>query len=318
MIISTQSINVAATIFLALALATGGLVEAAAKAKKTPVAMIMQAKGNVTYTKNSKKWKKVRKNKFLFAGYQVKTGSDGTGTVINQAKNTARTLGPNSVVNIDAEGVKLVSGELSDPTAATGNLVAGLSKRFAKAQRYTTVRRGVLKVEQKTIKKLTVSAAYPELVWQAFGPDYAFKLVIDGKDEMIAPKGGDMVVHKLSGLAPGEHSYRIEILKDGAVVYAPKRDGTLIWLSDDEESAYLASEEAMRKDSGGDDFLIAAHRDQNGLKVPAMRAYRKYFAANPDDNDMRPMLIKAYFDLKLKNLRVKEAGVYNEMASSDG
>ena len=74
MIISTQSINVAATIFLALALATGGLVEAAAKAKKTPVAMIMQAKGDVTYTKNSKKWKKVRKNKFLFIHRPNKKG----------------------------------------------------------------------------------------------------------------------------------------------------------------------------------------------------------------------------------------------------
>ena len=307
-------LNVVATILLAVSIVAGGVTNAAAKAKKLPVAMFMQAKGDVTYSKNTKKWKKIRKNKFLFSGYQLKTGSDGSGTLIEQAKNTSRNVGPNSLINIDIDGVTLVSGELSDPVAATGNFMKGLSKRFAKAQRYTTVRRGVLKIEQRTIKRLTVSATYPDLVWQGFGPEYSFKLVIDGEDEIIAATDGDMVVHKLSGLTPGEHSYRIELLKDGVVVYTPKRDGTLVWLADDEEAAYLASEEEVRKASDGDDFLIAAHRAEHGLKVPAMKAYRKYFAANIDDNDIRPMLIKVYFDLKLKNLRVKEAGLYNEMA----
>lgn len=309
-------LKLAIALFAALSLVVGGA--AMAKPKKTPVAMIMQAKGKVEYTKNGKKWKKVRRNKFLFAGAQVRTGADGGGVLINQAKNTSRTLGANSVISIEDDGAKLVSGSLSDPVAASGNLVASLTKRFSKAQRYTTVRRGVMHVEQKTIKKITLSPTYPNLVWQAFGPEYSFRLVIDGKAQEISGKSGATISHRLSGLAPGKHSYRIEILKDGQVVYTPKRDGSIIWLSQEEEAAYLAGEEAVRKMSGGDDFLIAAHMDDKGFLVPAMETYRKYFSANPDDNDMRPMLIKAYFDLKLKNMRIKEAGVYNKMAESEG
>lgn len=311
-----QFFKIAAALVMALSLVVGGAVQAATK--KVPVSMIMQAKGDVTYSKDGAKWKKVRKNKFLFAGYTIKTGSDGSGVVINQAENTSRNLGPNSVITINDEGAQLVSGALSDPVAASGNMIASLTKRFSKAQRYTTVRRGVMHVEQKTIKKLTLSAAYPELVWQNFGSDYTFRLVIDGKAHDVASSTGDLVSYKVSGLPPGKHSYRIEILKGGSVVFKPKRDGNIVWLSNEEEAAYLAGEKAIREMSAGDDFLVAAHMDEKGFLVPAMKTYQKYFQENPDDNDMRPMLIKAYFDLKLNKQRIEEAGKYNEIADSEG
>ena len=53
------------------------------------------------------------------------------------------------------------------------------------------------------------------------------------------------------------------------------------------------------------------------MTVGAMDLYRKYFDAFKSDNDMRPMLIKAYNDLKLKDLRQKEATLYNEQMQAN-
>ena len=48
-----------------------------------------------------------------------------------------------------------------------------------------------------------------------------------------------------------------------------------------------------------------------------MDAYRGYFADNPDDNDMRPLLIGAYQNLKLDNLRKSEARRYQAALEED-
>jgi len=53
------------------------------------------------------------------------------------------------------------------------------------------------------------------------------------------------------------------------------------------------------------------------MYVAAMDAYREYFQQNPDDNDMRPLLIQSYQDLKLSNLRESEARLYNAALEED-
>jgi hypothetical protein len=53
------------------------------------------------------------------------------------------------------------------------------------------------------------------------------------------------------------------------------------------------------------------------MYIAAMDTYREYFNENPDDNDMRPLLIQSYQDLKLSDLRVNEARLYNAMLEED-
>ena len=48
-----------------------------------------------------------------------------------------------------------------------------------------------------------------------------------------------------------------------------------------------------------------------GLLVPVMDLYRDFFQAYPAENEMRPLLIKAYHDLKLMDLKEKEAITFN-------
>lgn len=108
-----------------------------------PVAMLIQAKGTVETSRDGATWKPVTRNKLLFTGDQVRTGADGSGTLINQTANTAQTIASGSQIEIAADEHKVVSGTLSKAEPATGDLASGLANRFAEAQRYTTVRRAL-------------------------------------------------------------------------------------------------------------------------------------------------------------------------------
>ncbi|MFT7220518.1 MAG: hypothetical protein ACI8Z1_002135, partial [Candidatus Azotimanducaceae bacterium] len=71
-------------------------------------------------------------------------------------------------------------------------------------------------------------------------------------------------------------------------------------------------------DAIGDDiFLETNFLEENGMYVAAMDTYRAYFQENPDDNDMRPLLIQSYQELKLSNLRESEARLYNAALEED-
>ncbi|MBX9634893.1 MAG: hypothetical protein K2X44_07910, partial [Magnetospirillum sp.] len=150
----------------------------AAIAADPPVSMLIQANGAVETSKDGSKWSPVTRNKFLFAGDMVRTGADGSGKLVDQTTNMAQAVAANSEIKIEAAGAKAVSGSLSAPEPAAGDLVAGLGNRFAEAQRYTTVRRSVNKdgqeIKLRLISTVALSASYPELAWEGYGKQYSY------------------------------------------------------------------------------------------------------------------------------------------------
>ncbi len=312
------------TLFVAAVALMTLAFQGAALAAGSPIAMIMNVKGTVEYTKNGTKWKKVRRNKFLFAGYQIRTGADGSGSLLNQKKGSTRDVAANSVIKIGEEGGEVVSGSLSEPSAADTSVLNGLKNRFAKAQRYTTVRRSTRKVNEKiklsTIRKISLSSSFPDLVWENVGQDYSYRLVIGDTVHEVTGGEGPFVRFKVSGLSAGEHAYRVEVIEkaSGKAVVKPRRDGKITWLDSGKEKEITGALMHLRKIAPGDDFLVASFLEEKGFAVGALDNYVKYFTENPDDNDMRPMLIKAYHDLKLKTLKSKEAMLYNKMLNADG
>ncbi|MFN3075795.1 MAG: hypothetical protein ABT940_02735 [Alphaproteobacteria bacterium] len=286
-----------------------------------PVLMIMQVSGKVEVSKDGSNWAEVTRNKFLFAGDSVRTGADGGGKLVNQASNMSQALSPNTVVKVGDAEASVVSGSLSAPEAVSGDLVAGLGNRFAEAQRYTTVRRSVDKDGQKVTvaaaSQVTLSDSYPEMAWQGLGKDYSYMITVDGKGQPVAASGEEIVRHRLSGLTPGRHKFRLAVLKDGKSVAETEKDGEILWLSADEDKAVKASEQKIRAVLADDDFSLGNFFDSKGMSVVAMDHFRKYFTAHKEDNDMRPMLIKTYHDLKMKGLKSAEAQLYNEMVSKN-
>ncbi|MBT3967203.1 MAG: hypothetical protein HOF48_06580 [Gammaproteobacteria bacterium] len=315
----------------------GDLVLAKGKKSKkgAPVTMIMNVDGQIEYTKNGKKWKKVKRNKFLFPGYQIRTGANGKGTFLNQKSGMSRELSANTVVEITAEGANATTGALSEPVKGSGNLVASLGNRFKKGQKYTTVRRGLkIKLGAASHSKRApykLSSAWPELVWDNVieNPvvkkaskitaenyaEFSYRVTIDDQATIVpAPQGMLVVRHAVAGMESGKHKYKVELLKNGELASEKgKRASTFIWVDDADQEAILARKAAR----GGDELLEAISLDNDGMKVGALDVYSQFFATNLDEIDMRPQMLEHIRGLKLGELLSHEGELYQKLKKED-
>jgi len=290
-------------------------------AKSPPVAKLVQVEGLVEYSRNGAKWRPVRRTKYLFAGYEIRTSEDGSGKVINQTDGTAQELGSNSRIKVLEDGVSLVSGNLTEPKSESGSIFQSLANKFAKAQRYTTVRRSVNTGDEqgcdnkvRTIRSLSLSPSHPDLVWRNACPEFSYRVIIDGEVTDIAGQStSEMIRFPVPAPDAGEHSFRVEVLDIDGTVYIPRKDSTFTWLTADDDKEIVDALVVYKDDV----FEQANYLESKGLYVAAMDAYRGYFKENPDDNDMRPLLIKSYNDLKLTNLKQSEARLYNAALEED-
>lgn len=307
---------------LGLLLGLMTLMAGAAVAKEPPVAKLVDVDGEVAYSRNGEDWSPVNRTKYLFSGYHIRTGEDGTGKLVNQAEGTARSLFNNTVIHISEGEILVVAGRLSEPTEEDTSVFESLMNKFAKAQRYTTVRRSMTAPGEspcdnkvRTIREVTVSPSHSDLVWRNACPEYSYKLVIDNQREIEIPahSTAEMIRYSVAEVGYGEHSYRVEVLDNDGTIYIPRRDSKFTVLNADQEEDIMEQLEAV----GDDIFLETTVLEENGLHVAAMDAYREYFRQNPSDNDMRPLLIQSYQELKLSNLRESEARLYNANLEQD-
>jgi hypothetical protein len=290
-------------------------VSSVSAGREPPVAKLVHVTGSVEYSRNGKTWRPVRRTKYLFSGYQIRTGGDGGGKLISQSTGMGQNLGPNSEISISASDVSVIRGSLSKPKKESSSIFQALSNKFAKAQRYTTVRRVPNSVNEeplcdskvRTISKVSISPSFPDLVWRNACPEYSYRLVIDDTvHEIAAHSNAEMIRFQVEGASTGEHSYRVEVLDIDGTVYIPRKNSAFVWISAKDEKKILAGVE----DFGDDVFLATDLYESQNMFVAAMDAYREYFSANPDDNDMRPLLVKSYQDLKLSKLKENEARLY--------
>lgn len=296
-------------------------VSSTAAGREPPVAKMVQIEGEVAYTRNGTSWRPIRRTKYLFSGFQIKTGADGGGKLINQETGMAQELGPNSEIKIEGGQIALVSGSLTEPKQESASIFEGLSNKFAKAQRYTTVRRGSGHGEDtscnnkvRTVRDVTVSPSHPDLVWRNACPEFSYKLVINDESfEIPAQSTAEMIRFSVADVPPGEHSYRVEVMDNEGTVFIPRKDSSFTMLDGKKEKQIMK----MLKKAGDDVFVQSGILESENMFVASMDNYRTYFAENPDDNDMRPLLIQAYQDLKLDNLRKSEARLYNASLEED-
>ncbi|MBT4491730.1 MAG: hypothetical protein HOC70_00685 [Gammaproteobacteria bacterium] len=309
---------------MGLSLIMGLLISAVSTqlaAKEPPVAKLVQIEGSVEYSRNGTRWSPVRRTKYLFSGYHIRSGKDGSGKLISQSTGKSQELGSNTVIQIADGNIEVISGSLSEPEEEEVSLFQSLLNKFAKAQRYTTVRRSATSGDEpicdskvRTIRNVTVSPSHSDLVWRNACPEFSYKLVID--DDVIevpAQSTSEMIRYNISTVAAGEHRYRVEVLDKDGTVYIPRKESMFTVLTKKQEKEVLD----VLGQVGDDIFLETNILEENGMYVAAMDAYREYFLENPDDNDMRPLLIQSYQDLKLSNLRESEARLYNAALEED-
>ena len=286
-------------------------------ARTPPVGMLFDKSGKVEYTKNGKKWKKVRRNKFVFEGYQVRTGADGSVNFINQKTNESRHIGENSIIRITGVGIEKVSGNLTQGQSA-GNIFSGLQRRFNKSDKYTTVRRAAKKKKQKKkelklyVGKITLSDRYPDLAWENIGEKYSYKLVV-GSEEHDIPASDKRIIRFPVKQFNKDTKYYVEVLENGNTIIKA-RAKKVNWLSGkDLEKFEVRAKQIQSIDTDG--FLYGNLLKDTGILVAAMDQYSKFFELNKDDedvNELRPMYIEVLSKLKLKKLKKAEQQIYRD------
>ncbi len=301
------------------------LVMQPALAKKIPLGMLVEIKGKIEYSKNGKRWKKVRRNKFVYKDYFVKVNADSSVKFMNQETSQTTQLTANSKVKVTSEGLQALEGSLGEKSAG-GGLLAGLSKQFKKTQKYTTVRRSVQKegIHLKLATN-TVSKEFSELAWETAGAEYAYRLHL-GKQDRKNKEWTDSAVYDVPATTEGivrtkikpiskKQKYFVEVLDtSGGVAYTSDPANVKV-LAGKKLAKFNEQKSGIQKmDESG--FLYAGLLKDNGLLVPALDKYQKFFAENADDediNELRPFIIEVYSKLRLAKLKSAELKKYQSV-----
>ncbi|MFH2129508.1 MAG: hypothetical protein ABIK68_03965 [bacterium] len=282
--------------------------------KKDPVGVLFQASGQVEYTKNGQTWKKVRRSKFLFAGYQVKTGPGSTASVTMNESGLTMTIGPDSLIAVTGNKLTAKSGNLE--TAESSNkLLSGLMNKFSKAQSYTTVRRSHKKktVKIAAVRNVALTDEYPFIVWNNVGPEYNYQLEI-GETAYNVPATGEPIVRVKVEPFAGEKDYKIIVLKDGMAVVELKPyksrgkhyPHTVSWIEGQQKSDIHSKILELQESFGEDSFVIGSYFEKQDMWVAAMDQYQRYLNENPDELELTPYLFRVYKKLKLDDVYNKE------------
>lgn len=290
-----------------------------AAAPDAPVVFLIQAKGEVAYSSGGKQWKTIRRNKFLYRGYTLRTGPDGRCKLLDQEKDEIRSIDHNTVVQIDESGLTVLEGHLSEASPA-GGLAGFLERKFTRVQKYTAVRRNGRShtpKQLKTARYIKLSSDYPDLVWESWGPLYSYELTVGEQRFEIPPSNDDIIRFTLTAMPPGVFPYRVKVLYQGEVLQKQKQDGELNWLSDEDVKVFNQRKMQIDEWAMEDDFLLGNLMDDEGFKVAAMDTYQRYMAENPDDNEVRPFLIKVLSDLHLDHLRQRESVRYHQRKEAE-
>ena len=293
-----------------------------ALAKKVPLGMLVEIQGKIEYSKKGDRWKKVRRNKFVYNNYLIKVGAESTIKFLNQKTNETTLLTANSTVKVTAAGLEVIEGNLGD-TSSGGGLLSGLSKQFSKTQKYTTVRRAAKKagIDLKLATN-TVSSNFSELAWESAGADYAYRLHLGTKDRKtntwadsavyeVPSTGGDIVRTSIKPISK-KQKYFVEVLDGSGKVAFTTKAANLKVLSG-KNLAKFEKQKGQFQSMDESGFMYAGLLKDSGLLVPALDQYTKFFTEFSDDediNELRPFLIEVYSRLRLAHLKSVELKKY--------
>jgi hypothetical protein len=289
---------------------------------KTPIGMLTEPQGTVEYSKNGKKWKKVRRNVFLYEEYMFRTGADGSVKFINQGNNQTTAIPADTEAKVVADGLQATKGQLGEQQSA-GDLVSGLGDKFVKTQKYTTVRRSAKKPGiQLKVGNVVVIDDYADIAWSNVGSQYSYKVHVGEKDRKTkewkedatyeVPATDDPLV-RTTVKPPRKHlKYFVEVMEGGQVVYTTKTQNLKRMTPKKLKEFTAKADQAKSMDESG--FLYANLLTDYGLLVGAMDTYEQFFTEYSDDedvNELRPFLIEIYARLYLEEVKDQAIKDYN-------
>jgi len=286
---------------------------------KDPVGVLFNVQGLVEYSKDGTKWKKVRRNKFLFSGYQIKTGSDASGNLLTQKNGENFKISPGALVKITNTDFETIQGTM-EPDAATGTLTKALMKKFSKAQSYTTVRRAPKKeLDLQAAREIVLCDAYPIIAWPNQGDNFSYRLDV-GEVQYDVPATGDPIVRAQVKPFSGEQAYVIHILENGEIINSLKpyrkrgkeNKHQLIWMDEARSKTLLTTINEIESNFPDNYFMLGGVFEKEKMWVAALDQYQKYLAENPDEIEMKPYLFRVYKKLMLKDIYSRELEAFQK------
>jgi hypothetical protein len=294
----------------------GGLLAATIK---DPAGVLFNVQGLVEYSKDGTKWKKVRRNKFLFSGYQIRTGPDATGNLLSQKSGENFKLSSGALVKITDAEFETVQGSM-EPDETAGALTQALMKKFSKAQSYTTVRRAPKKdLDLQAAREIVLCDSYPNIAWPNQGENLSYRIEV-GEVQYDVPATGDPIVQVQIKPFKGEQDYVIHVLENGEIISSlqpyqkrgEEKKHQLIWMDDDKSKALLTAVSEIESNFPDNYFMLGGVFEEEKMWVAALDQYQKYLAENPDEIEMKPYLFRVYKKLMLKDLYTKELAAFQK------
>ena len=286
---------------------------------KDPVGVLFNVQGLVEYSKDGVKWKKVRRNKFLFSGYQIKTGSGATGNLLSQKSGENFKLSSGALVKITDADFETVQGSM-EPDETAGALTQALMKKFSKAQSYTTVRRAPKReLDLQAAREIVLCDSYPTVAWPSQGETLSYRLDV-GDIQYDVPATGDPIVRAQVKPFKGEQDYVIHVLENGKIISSlqpfrkrgKNHKHQLIWMDDAQSEKLSATVNEIQSDFPDNYFMLGGIFEEEKMWVAALDQYQKYLAENPDEIEMKPYLFRVYKKLMLKELYTKELEAFQK------
>ena len=160
------------------------------------------------------------------------------------------------------------------------------------------------------------------MAWESAGAEYAYRLHLGAKDRKTkkwsdsavyeVPPTGDGVVRTSIKPIRKKQKYFVEVLDSSGAVAFTTNPGNLKVLSGKKLAKFEKQKgEFQSMDESG--FMYAGLLKDNGLLVPALDQYTKFFTEFSDDediNELRPFLIEVYSRLRLAHLKSVELKKY--------
>jgi hypothetical protein len=285
-----------------------------ASPSKVPLALIINIEGDVSISKDGHKFFPINtKERFILDGFHIQTGANGKGVILFLQQENMCEIQPDSHIEIINGYIKKVTGKFND-LESSQKVLEDIDREFLHAMKYTICRKSKRKKEKVSVKlpkSISICKAYPLLIWKNCGEEYSYRLTI-GNNNYDVPSSKDAVVRfSLPDVKPGEYEYGVTVLKDGEVIYKPKRTKTLIVLSDDKIKPLLNAKSLIDKMANGNLLILGMRLDQFDIGGAAYDAYERFFKAHPDENEMRPFIIRACHNLKLKELKMDQVELFS-------
>jgi len=276
-----------------------------------PVALLVNGSGTLAFSKDGNEWTPINRNKFLFSGDYVKTGHDGTCKLLFHDSHYAKYIENNSQAIVKEGNLELLAGNATESNNKAFNLLDNLKRKFAVIHRYTTVQRS----QSSTInnfflpESLVISNKYPTLAWESMGDQYSYRLIFQGQSYAIPKSDKKIIRYNLTRFKPGNHNYTVCVMENGKEIF--RKSATMTCLSE-QKASLIASQEKDIRQISNQGFLLGYFMDKEGLKVPALDHYLRYFEMGNYDSDVYPFLIKVYDDLGMKRIAKKERTAFNQ------